>query len=95
MADLKATSFASRDQLLDQIKHERVMELASECLRWPDLDRWGDLYTQQGINEIASRDADSRHSHLASQTFSPIPQREDRLLSGSDSESKILISLSV
>ena len=76
MADLKATSFASRDQLLDQIKHERVMELASECLRWPDLDRWGDLYTQQGINEIASRDADFQTFTLGKSNLFPIPQRE-------------------
>ncbi|MDE6610412.1 MAG: RagB/SusD family nutrient uptake outer membrane protein, partial [Muribaculaceae bacterium] len=76
MADLTASSFANRDQLLDQIKHERVMELCSECLRWPDLDRWGDLYNQASINEIAQRDADFNTFTLGKSNLYPIPQRE-------------------
>ena len=76
MTDLNASDFGSYDLLLARIKHERVMELASECLRWPDLDRWGDLYTQQGINEIASRDADFQTFTLGKSNLFPIPQRE-------------------
>ena len=76
MADLSAASFATRDQLLNQLKHERVMELAMESLRWCDLDRWGDLYTQAGLNEIAQRDPDFQTFTLGKSNLYPIPQRE-------------------
>ena len=58
MTDLNASDFGSYDLLLARIKHERVMELCGECLRFNDLDRWGDIYTQAGVNALAERDED-------------------------------------
>lgn len=37
---------------------ERTLELCFEGWRWGDLKRWGMLDTQEGINELKSRDVD-------------------------------------
>lgn len=33
----------SQAQFLNQLKHERIVELSGEGWRWADLARWGDL----------------------------------------------------
>ncbi|MBN1791149.1 MAG: RagB/SusD family nutrient uptake outer membrane protein [Bacteroidales bacterium] len=59
MADLNAADFNNYETLLEQIKHERLVELCGECTRWYDLDRWGILFDQAEINWLAlNRDED-------------------------------------
>ncbi len=76
MVDLDAGDFGSYDLLLSRIKHERVMELCGECLRFSDLDRWGDIYTQAGVNALAERDGDFLTYTIGTSHLFPIPQRE-------------------
>lgn len=43
----------SRQDFLNQIKHERLLELAGEGHRWNDLARWGDLGPDLAVNDPA------------------------------------------
>lgn len=65
-----ATSFLKRLQM------ERSMELASEGHRWADLKRWGMLDTQEGIDELASRDADFNNFVIGKHLRLPIPSMD-------------------
>ncbi len=76
MADLEAANFTTYDALLDQIKHERLLELCGECERWFDLDRWGDIHDQQKINQLAERDADFATYRLGISHLWCIPNHE-------------------
>lgn len=58
-------------QFLEQLKHERLTELAGEGHRWEDLARWGEL-----SNALASRDAGFSHFVKNRDEFYPIPQSE-------------------
>jgi len=51
----------SKDAFLKRLQMERPMELASEGVRWADIKRWGLVDTQEGVEELASRDADFRY----------------------------------
>jgi ragB/susD domain protein len=82
MADLTPTSFSTYEELMEQIKHERVVELCGECTRWFDLDRWGDLHSQSKINEIAERDADFRNFKVGINHLWIIPNHEINLWKG-------------
>ena len=84
MTDLNASDFGSYDLLLARIKHERVMELCGECLRFNDLDRWGDIYTQAGVNALAERDEDFLTYTIGTSHLFPIPQREISYYPGLD-----------
>lgn len=61
----------SKDQFLNQLKHERIVELAGEGWRWADLARWGDLSPA-----LATRDADFANFVVGKHELYPIPQRD-------------------
>lgn len=82
MPDLNASSFTTYDALLEQIKHERLVELCGECTRWFDLDRWGDLHEQAKVNEIAERDADFLNFTVGQNHLWIIPNHEINLWEG-------------
>jgi hypothetical protein len=58
-------------QFLDQLKHERLLELSGEGHRWHDLARWGDLSPT-----IAGRDAGFANFDVGKDELLPIPQQE-------------------
>jgi hypothetical protein len=66
----------SQPQFLDQLKHERVVELAGESVRWNDLVRWGDLDSQAGVDGVAQRDPDFQNFQVGRDKLLPIPQSE-------------------
>lgn len=82
MADLNASAFQDYDVLLQQIKHERLVELCGECTRWFDLDRWGDLHEQSKVNEIAERDPDFLNFQVGKNHLWIIPNHEINLWPG-------------
>ncbi len=57
---------------LEQLKHERVTELAGEGHRWQDLLRWGDL----GKPEVTRRDPAFSTFVIGRNEYLPIPQQE-------------------
>jgi len=79
MSDLDAARFQDYDALLNQIKHERLLELCGECERWFDLDRWGDIHDQTKINELAERDEDFKNYRLGISHLWCIPNHEINL----------------
>ena len=61
----------SQSDFLEQLKHERLVELAGEGHRWNDLARWGDLGTALAVLDPAfSNFEEGKHELL------PIPQRD-------------------
>jgi len=82
MADLNPSGFTTYDELLTQIKHERLVELCGECTRWFDLDRWGDIHDQAKVNEIAERDIDFRSYNVGKNHVWIIPNHEINLWDG-------------
>ena len=82
MADLNASAFQTYDALLNQIKHERLVELCGECTRWFDLDRWGDLHDQAKVNELADRDPDFLNYTVGQNHLWIIPNHEINLWPG-------------
>ncbi|RIV24985.1 RagB/SusD family nutrient uptake outer membrane protein [Fibrisoma montanum] len=61
----------SQEQFLNQLKHERVTELAGEGWRWNDLARWGDLGPQ-----LAVRDPGFANFQQGQDELLPIPQTD-------------------
>lgn len=61
----------SQDQFLEQIKHERLLELTGEGHRWNDLVRWGDLGP-----ELADRDPAFSNFKVGKDELLPLPQRD-------------------
>lgn len=61
----------NQQQFLEQLKHERITELAGEGHRWDDLDRWGDLGPQ-----LASRDAGFANFKVGRDELLPFPQQD-------------------
>lgn len=61
----------NQQQFLDQLKHERITELAGEGHRWEDLDRWGDLGPQ-----LANRDPGFANFKVGRDELEPIPQQD-------------------
>jgi len=64
------------DAFLDRLKTERVLELSGESVRWEDLKRWGDLESQESVDEIAQRDPDFNNFEVGKNIRLPIPQVE-------------------
>jgi starch-binding outer membrane protein, SusD/RagB family len=48
----------SQAALRTQLMHERAAELTGEGVRWFDLQRWGLLDTQAGVDQLKARDSD-------------------------------------
>lgn len=82
MTDLAVGDYNNYTSLLDQIKHERLVELCGECTRWCDLDRWGDIHTQEGVNQLALRDPDFNTYRVGISHLYIIPNRELALYPG-------------
>lgn len=82
MSDLNAASFQTYDALKEQLRHERLVELCGECVRWYDLDRWGDIHTQEGVNKIAERDEDFKTYRVGISHLICIPNHEVSLYPG-------------
>jgi hypothetical protein len=61
----------SQDAFLEQIKHERLLELSGEGHRWNDLARWGDLGP-----ELADRDPGFNNFDIGKHELLPIPQQD-------------------
>ncbi|MBS1664151.1 MAG: RagB/SusD family nutrient uptake outer membrane protein [Bacteroidetes bacterium] len=61
----------NQQQFLDQLKHERIVELASEEVRFADLKRWGDLGPQ-----LSANDPDFANFVKGKNELLPIPQHE-------------------
>lgn len=66
----------SKDQFLEQLKHERICELSGENTRWNDLVRWGDLDDANKVKVIAGRDSDFENFKVGKHKLLPIPQSE-------------------
>jgi hypothetical protein len=60
-----------KEAFLQQLKHERLLELSGEGHRWNDLARWGDLGPQ-----LAPRDPGFSNFVNGKHEFLPIPQQE-------------------
>jgi hypothetical protein len=60
-----------QDGFLQQLKHERLLELSGEGHRWNDLARWGDLGPQLAVRDPAFSTFDVGKEELL-----PIPQQE-------------------
>jgi starch-binding outer membrane protein, SusD/RagB family len=82
MSDLDPTFFNDYNLLFNQIKHERLVELCGESVRWFDLDRWGDIHTQEGVNALAQRDPDFNTYTVGENHLYIIPNREISLFPG-------------
>lgn len=70
-----ATSL-SQAQMRTQIRHERVTELSGEGMRWYDINRYGLLDNQAGIDELKTRDVDFNNFVLGKSKLLPIPQTD-------------------
>lgn len=79
--DINASSFTTQEAMLDQIKHERVCELAGEGNRWNDLVRWGELDDESQVTDIAeNRDEEFLNFDIRYHKLFPIPYREVSLV---------------
>ncbi|MGB3799718.1 MAG: RagB/SusD family nutrient uptake outer membrane protein [Lewinella sp.] len=71
----RADEFAgfSLDQFMDQLEHERIMELAIEGKRWWDIRRWGKLESELSVLQSHDSDFDT---YTSDWRVIPIPQAE-------------------
>lgn len=65
----------SLDQFMEQMEHERIMELAIEGKRWWDIKRWGYLNDPGKLEELKSHDSDFA-TYSDGKDFIPISQLE-------------------
>lgn len=63
------------DEFMDQLAHERIMELAIEGSRYNDIKRWGWLADTNKLNELKSHDFEF-NTFTAGKEYMPIPQSE-------------------
>tara|TARA_R110002033_G_scaffold101872_2_gene149897 strand:+ start:11188 stop:12717 length:1530 start_codon:yes stop_codon:yes gene_type:complete len=63
----------NHDLFLARLKKERVLELAGESTRWEDLKRWGDLDSQDSVDQIKLRDPDFNNFVVGKNNRLPIP----------------------
>lgn len=71
-----ADALSSNEKFLKRLQMERSLELCFEGWRWADLKRWGLLNSEEGIDELKSRDADFNNFILGKHHRLPIPQIE-------------------
>ncbi len=65
----------SLEEFMEQIAHERVMELALEGLRWYDIMRWGWLDNPSKLAELQANDAEF-NTFVPERKVLPIPLTE-------------------
>ena len=75
LAPLVAGAF-NQASLRTQIRHERVTELTGECLRWFDLQRYGLLDNQAGVDQLKAHDAQFNNFVVGKSRLLPLPQTE-------------------
>jgi tetratricopeptide (TPR) repeat protein len=59
-----------------QLRHERITELAGEGMRWSDLVRYQSFKNADGLSELRARDADFNNFISPRNELLPIPQTE-------------------
>jgi hypothetical protein len=69
-------------KMRQQLMHERSCELAGECWRWLDLERWGMFESADGISWLKSRDSEFDNFTIGKSNRYPIPYREIALVPG-------------
>ncbi len=65
----------SLTQFMDQLAHERIMELAIEGSRWYDIKRWGWLDDPAKLTELKSHDFEF-NTYTPERSVMPIPQTD-------------------
>ncbi|WP_157209211.1 RagB/SusD family nutrient uptake outer membrane protein [Mariniflexile maritimum] len=65
----------NQDAFREHIKVERSLELATECVRWIDLKRWG-INDAETLDELKERDSDFNNFIIGKSIRMPIPQSE-------------------
>lgn len=65
----------SLDEFMDQLEHERIMELAIEGHRWWDIQRWGKLDDSAELAELQSHDFEF-NTYAVGRKVLPIAQTE-------------------
>ncbi|MDB5236556.1 MAG: hypothetical protein JWR44_3549 [Hymenobacter sp.] len=73
LVPLSAAAF-TQATLRTQIMHERVTELTGEGVRWFDLQRWGLLDTQAGVDQLRLRDPSFSTFRLGRDRLLPLVQ---------------------
>lgn len=72
---LAAFSALSKEQMADQIAHERLLEFSIEGHRFDDIVRWGWLQNSAKLAELKSHDSEF-NSYVAGREYFSIPQHE-------------------
>ncbi|MFD1469077.1 RagB/SusD family nutrient uptake outer membrane protein [Hymenobacter caeli] len=75
LAPISAASY-TQSSLRLYMRAERGRELAGEGQRWFDINRWGLLDNQAGLNDLITRDPDFSNFRLGVSKYMPIPQSD-------------------
>ena len=75
LAPLAATGF-TQATLRTQLMHERATELAGEGVRWFDLQRWGLLDSQAGVDQLKAHDPDFNNFVVGKSRLLPLVQTD-------------------
>jgi len=70
----------TQEAMRAQLMHERATELAGEGVRWFDLQRWGLLNTQAGVDQLKARDPQFNTFVVGKSRLLPLPQADVDLL---------------
>jgi hypothetical protein len=76
LPDLPASASASQAAMRTQIRHERITELTGEGLRWFDLQRYGLLDNQVGVDQLKQHDAQFNTFVVGKSRLLPLPQQD-------------------
>lgn len=76
LRDLPASASASQSAMRNQLMHERTTELTGEGVHWFDLQRWGLLTNQTGIDMLKARDQDFNSFRVDRSRLLPLVQSD-------------------
>ncbi|TDN39347.1 RagB/SusD family nutrient uptake outer membrane protein [Hymenobacter sp. UV11] len=76
LAPVSAANSSSQSALRLYMRDERGRELAGEGQRWFDINRWGLLDNQAGLNYLIAKDPDFTNFVLGKSKLLPIPQTD-------------------